>query len=101
MKPYAIDLIHKLEGTLLNVNCKNSEVRNLITKLLQRIALVLLRKRFANWRYKCGYRNLEESLKHRSMMNNDKIESINVKEETNLEEEEDEAEIPYNLVIKF
>lgn len=96
MKPYAMELIQSLEGTLLNVDCKNSEVRNLISKLLQRISLVLLRKRFANWRYKCGHRNLEESLKQR--VNN---ATENVVEEMNYENEEDDAEIPYNLVKIF
>lgn len=100
MKPYAENLIQNLSERLLNMNCKNSEIRNLNTKLLQKITLILLRKRFANWRYKCGHRNLEESLKF-CVVSEEPLEKKKNKESNVNEEEEDEedANIPYDLVF--
>lgn len=48
--------------SFLRAECANILVRNLIVKLLQRLALVLLRPKLAAWRYRCGFRSLEENL---------------------------------------
>lgn len=97
MQPYALNILEQTYGRLLNVVCVNIEVRNLVAKLLQRIALMLLKPRLASWRYKCGYRSLEDTLKCRSEAETSK--SAKGTEDSYDEKLDDEAgEVPYEQV---
>lgn len=105
MKRCTMDLIVPVIDRLLGVNCVNTEVRNQAVKLLQRIAMVALRPRLAAWRYKCGHRSLEDSLKGRQEssskpplptdMSNNKDEN----EDETGNENFMEADVPFELVI--
>ncbi|KAI1718603.1 tubulin-specific chaperone D [Ditylenchus destructor] len=97
MQPYALKILEQTSGRLINVECVNIEVRNLVTKLLQRIALMLLKPRLASWRYKCGYRSLEDTLKGRS--GSEATKSANVTEDSYDEKLDDEArQVPYEQI---
>ena len=93
-----MDLLQSVSSKLLNRDCINIEVRNLATKLLQRVALVLLKPRLASWRYKCGFRSLEESLKGQIVAERD---GENVKKAGEEVVEEDDGDIPYDEVGKY
>uniref|UniRef100_A0A915CUZ3 Tubulin-specific chaperone D n=1 Tax=Ditylenchus dipsaci TaxID=166011 RepID=A0A915CUZ3_9BILA len=97
MRPYGLELLRSVSSQVLSMDCMNIEVRNLVTKLLQRVALVLLKPRLASWRYKCGFRSLEESLKGRREIEMD--DQRNGKAEKHEEDaEENSGEIPYNEI---
>lgn len=96
MKICAENILNTVLDKLLNVECLNITVRYLVVKLLQRVALVLLRPRLADWRYKCGYRSLEASLRRKKDAESDKkiLEDKSLK---NINMEED-YEVPFELV---
>lgn len=73
---------------ILTSNFKESKDRNLLKfsyKIIQRIGLVLLKPKLANWRYKRGNRSLADNLKTKGDIIDTKTES---------EEEEEDVEIP-------
>jgi len=63
-------------SSFLFSQCPNILVRHLISKLLQRISLVLLRPKLASWRYRCGYRSIEETLKRDKNLKMDSASSL-------------------------
>jgi tubulin-specific chaperone D len=87
-------LIYKL-FSFIRANCQNILVRDLIAKLLQRIALVLLRPKLAPWRYSCGHRSLEDNLRPQDEKNISKTEPSNFEQN---DEDEMDANIPYDEV---
>ncbi|KAF7634087.1 TFCD_C domain-containing [Meloidogyne graminicola] len=97
IKPFAEHLFSSLSKNFLFGQCPNILVRDLISKLLQRISLVLLCPKLATWRYRCGYRSIEETLKKDKLKENS-LQGIhqNVTNENN--EEEEEENIPYDLI---
>lgn len=94
-------ILNSVLDQLLNVDCLNIEVRNLVVKLLQRIALVLLRPRLADWRYKCGYRSLETSLKGKKTAKlsldkqSNECNDTEISKDVNMDED---YEVPYDVV---
>lgn len=90
MKVCANLILNAVLDKLLNVECLNITVRYLVVKMLQRIALVLLRPRLADWRYKCGYRSLEANLKGQNIIQSQTSENL---EEINDSEEEENYEL--------
>ncbi|KAL3072707.1 hypothetical protein niasHS_017681 [Heterodera schachtii] len=69
LRPFVLSLLHSLPPQFVRANCPNILVRQLVAKLLHRLALVLLRPRLAPWRYRCGHRSLEENLLGRRNQN--------------------------------
>ncbi|KAH7727513.1 beta-tubulin cofactor D family protein [Aphelenchoides avenae] len=65
MRRYAEEVLAAVPSRLTSFETVNIEVRTLTVKLLQRIALVLLKPKLATWRYRCGFRSLEDNLRKR------------------------------------
>uniref|UniRef100_A0AC34QQ55 Uncharacterized protein n=1 Tax=Panagrolaimus sp. JU765 TaxID=591449 RepID=A0AC34QQ55_9BILA len=59
---YGTSIIQSLDS-YLNLEMNNSNAKLQMVKLIQRIGLIYLKPKPANWRYKCGVRSLEENLK--------------------------------------
>ncbi|KAI3420324.1 hypothetical protein GPALN_003633 [Globodera pallida] len=99
LRPFAFDLLCALSPQFVRANCPNILIRDLIAKLLQRLALVLLRPRLAPWRYHCGHRSLEENLRGRRGQT-EAVESDRKQctEEEGDEEGEDESAVHYDQV---
>ncbi|CAK5090707.1 unnamed protein product [Meloidogyne enterolobii] len=76
IKPFTEHLFSSLSKDFLFSQCPNILVRHLISKLLQRISLVLLRPKLASWRYRCGYRSIEETLRRDKNLKIDSATSL-------------------------
>uniref|UniRef100_A0A915MVC9 Tubulin-folding cofactor D ARM repeats domain-containing protein n=1 Tax=Meloidogyne javanica TaxID=6303 RepID=A0A915MVC9_MELJA len=103
IKPFTEHLFSSLSKDFLFSQCPNILVRHLISKLLQRISLVLLRPKLASWRYRCGYRSIEETLKRDKNLKIDSASSLqdtkgHSNEEENSKNDDDDSDIPYDLI---
>uniref|UniRef100_A0A914GRG9 Tubulin-specific chaperone D n=1 Tax=Globodera rostochiensis TaxID=31243 RepID=A0A914GRG9_GLORO len=98
LRPFAFDLLCALSPQFVRANCPNILIRDLIAKLLQRLALVLLRPRLAPWRYHCGHRSLEENLRGRRGQTEAVESDRKQRTEEGDEEGEDESAVHYDQV---
>ncbi|KAL7074229.1 hypothetical protein ACQ4LE_006412 [Meloidogyne hapla] len=99
IRPFTEKLFASLSKEFLFAQCTNILVRDLISKLLQRISFVLLRPKLASWRYRCGYRSIEETLKRDKTSKQSSLQDT--RDHPNQEEEsqnENDADIPYDLI---
>uniref|UniRef100_A0A915LY91 Tubulin-specific chaperone D n=1 Tax=Meloidogyne javanica TaxID=6303 RepID=A0A915LY91_MELJA len=103
IKPFTEQLFSSLSKDFLFSQCPNILVRHLISKLLQRISLVLLRPKLASWRYRCGYRSIEETLKRDKNLKMDDVSSLqdtrgHANEKEDSQNDDDDSDIPYDLI---
>nr|CAD2152735.1 unnamed protein product [Meloidogyne enterolobii] len=103
IKPFTEQLFSSLSKDFLFSQCPNILVRHLISKLLQRISLVLLRPKLASWRYRCGYRSIEETLKRDKNLKMDSASSLqdtrgHANEKEDSQNDDDDSDIPYDLI---